>query len=622
MNLNIRGHKRFLSSIRFKFVIVYVLVNIISMQVIGLYFSNQLKAKNINTFQTSIIEQEKKLNYNIQEELIKKDNEGNNEKNIDADIRKIASEYSSPKLILLNIVDKDLRVIASSATNGNENYLGKRSVDPIVKQAIKEGKSIKKEQTFGDKKVCFIYANPIKKGEEVLGVTYIVSDIESVYNDVYDITKIFILATIFSLFTVIVIGLFAAKTITNPIEKMSAQVKTMVDGDYRGVIGIQTKDEIGDLAYVFNQISAKIKEEQAVTESEKIKLDTIINSMGDGIISADSNGKIVLINESAKEILNIAENEEIAIGKDALEILGITQYKSIKEIILEEDSILITKTEAEEEYLYRLEFTEVLSNSNNNLRKTDVDSYIIVLYDVTEKEREEKERREFVSTVSHELRTPLTTMVGYVEMLEEGAIKDKKLAGEFINTIHKETKRMIRMVNELMQLGKMDREKEHYNKELIDINKLIGKIVERFQMAHPEKEFKLLIPAESIFVEADQDKLIQVFDNIINNAIKYSPGKKDIMVRVRQNHSQSRVSINVKDNGIGIPISQVEKVFNRFYRVDKSRQREMGGTGLGLSLAKSIVEAHKGKIWIQSKEKYGTSVFVMLPSVIFVDEWE
>ena len=112
------------------------------------------------------------------QELIKKDNEGNNEKNIDADIRKIASEYSSPKLILLNIVDKDLRVIASSATNGNENYLGKRSVDPIVKQAIKEGKSIKKEQTFGDKKVCFIYANPIKKGEEVLGVTYIVSDIE------------------------------------------------------------------------------------------------------------------------------------------------------------------------------------------------------------------------------------------------------------------------------------------------------------------------------------------------------------------------------------------------------------------------------------------------------------
>ena len=147
---------------------------------------------------------------------------------------------------------------------------------------------------------------------------------------------------------------------------MSAQVKTMVDGDYRGVIGIQTKDEIGDLAYVFNQISAKIKEEQAVTESEKIKLDTIINSMGDGIISADSNGKIVLINESAKEILNIAENEELAIGKDALEILGITQYKSIKEIILEEDSILITKSEAEEEYLYRLEFTEVLSNGNNN----------------------------------------------------------------------------------------------------------------------------------------------------------------------------------------------------------------------------------------------------------------
>ncbi|MBF0716154.1 ATP-binding protein [Gemelliphila palaticanis] len=618
-----RQKKRFFSSIRFKFVVVYVLVNIISLQLIGLYFTTQVKNKNITTFKTTIIDQEKKLNYNVMEELSKNITDEKEKTQIESNIRKIVSEFSTTKLVMVNVVDKELNIIASSTTNGSESYLGKRSVDPMVTQVLKSGEVAEKEQVDDSDNVYWVYAVPVKNGDDIIGVVYIMSDIGSVYSDVGDITQIFVIGTLMSIFVIVLIGFFASKTITNSIEKMSMQVKGMAEGSYGSVVGINTKDEIGDLAKVFNDISKKIKEEQSITESERLKLSTIINSMVDGIISTDINGKILLINDSAKDML-LDDEEEIFIGKDALKLLNITEYKNIEEILEAEDSLLISvKGEEDYDLLYRLEFIQIIADNlpKNDYRTLKSEGYVIVIYDVTDKERQEKERREFVSTVSHELRTPLTTMNSYVEALQEGVINDKELAPVFIDTISKETTRMIRMVNDLMQLGKMDIKEEHYDKELLDINKLIEKIVERFSMTHTDKNFILHTSPNPIFVEGDQDKLIQVFDNIINNAVKYSPNGKNITVRIRQSYNQNRVSISVKDEGIGIPLAHIDKIFNRFYRVDKSRQRSMGGTGLGLSLAKSIVESHRGRIWAQSREGYGSIVFVMLPCENISDDW-
>lgn len=614
--------RRFFSSIRFKFVVVYVLVNIISLQLIGLYFTTQVKNKNVSTFQNTIVEQEKKLNYNIMEELTKKTTDEKEKKQVESNIRKIVSEFSTTKLVMVNVVDKDLNIIASSTTNGSESYLGKRSVDPLVTQTLKTGESANREQTDDSQKIYWVYSSPIKDDQEVVGAVYIISDIGSVYEDVEDITNIFVIGTLISIFVIVVIGFFASKTITNSIEKMNRQVKGMAEGEYNSIVGINTKDEIGDLAKVFNQISQKIKEEQNSTESERLKLSTIINSMVDGIISTDTKGKIVLINDSATDMLSTKE-DEIFIGKDVLKVLNISEYKNIEEIVEAEDSLLVTITDGEEELLYRIEIIQIIADNleNKAYKVVKSEGYVLVIYDVTEKEKQEQERREFVSTVSHELRTPLTTMNSYIEALEDGVLEDKELAPAFIDTIHKETIRMIRMVNDLMQLGKMDIKEEHYEKEFIDINKLIENIVKRFQMTHTDKNFILYPSAVPIFVDGDQDKLIQVFDNIINNAVKYSPNGKNITIRVRQSYNQNRVSISVKDEGVGIPLNHIDKIFNRFYRVDKSRQRSMGGTGLGLSLAKSIVEAHKGRIWAQSREGYGSIIFVMLPSENISDDW-
>ena len=622
--------KRYFSSIRVKFVIVYVLVNIISLQLIGLFFTTQLRTTNINTFEQNIMEQEKILNYHIREELDKDKSNSltesdNDTKSTDtkSSITKLVSEFNIQKLLLVSVIDKDSKIVASSSKNGNDDYLSKRSFDPQVSQVLKTGESAKKIQTNPDtKRRVWLYVSPIKKDNEVVGVVSLMADIESVYQDLVGITKIFTVGTILSILITTIIGFVASKTVTSSIEKMSAQVKTMASGNYGTVVGINTNDEIGDLAKVFNQISKRIKEEQDVTETERRRLATIIESMMDGIITTDTNGKVILINTSAGDMIDAPENE-ILIGKDALKLLNISEYESIGEIIEAEDSLLVNVSEDDEGLLLRAEFSKILKEENEDLSQvsTELEGYIIVLYDVTDQERQERERREFVSTVSHELRTPLTTMNSYIEALEEGVINDKELAPQFIDTIHKETTRMIRMVNELMQLGKMDIKEEHYDKEFIDINKLIEQISDRFELTHPEKNFIKYIPKTPIFVEGDQDKLTQVFDNIMNNAVKYSPNGKNITVRVRQNYNHNRVSISIKDEGVGIPLVHIDKIFNRFYRVDKSRQRSMGGTGLGLALAKNIVEAHKGRIWAQSREGYGSIIFVTLPCEKIEDEW-
>ena len=631
--------KRFFSSIRTKFVIVYVLVNIISLQLIGLFFTTQLRNSNINTFEQNIIEQEKILNYHVREELDKvnmKNGEGStdSENNANQDstsnnrdsksgIVKLVSEFNIQKLLLVNVIDNNSKILASSSKNGNDDYLAKRSFDPLVSQVIKTGESTKQIQNNADSnKRVWIYVSPVKKDNEVIGVISLMADIESVYQEVNSISRIFIVGTILSILITTVIGFVASKTVTSSIEKMSSQVKKMALGNYGTVVGIDTDDEIGDLAKVFNRISKRIEEEQAVTETERRKLATIIESMMDGIITTDNNGRIILINTSAEDMLG-GRNDEIFIGKDVLKILNITEYESIEEILEAEDSLLVNASKSDEELLLRAEISKIEKEDKEDLTQmsTELEGYIIVLYDVTDQERQEKERREFVSTVSHELRTPLTTMNSYIEALEEGVLEDKELAPQFIDTIHKETTRMIRMVNELMQLGKMDIKEEHYEKEFIDINKMIEQITDRFALTHPEKNFIKHISKTPIFVEGDQDKLTQVFDNIVNNAIKYSPNGKNITIRVRQNYHHNRVSISIKDEGVGIPLVHIDKIFNRFYRVDKSRQRSMGGTGLGLALAKTIVEAHKGRIWAQSREGYGSIIFVTLPCEQIDDEW-
>ena len=247
---------------------------------------------------------------------------------------------------------------------------------------------------------------------------------------------------------------------------------------------------------------------------------------------------------------------------------------------------------------------------------------ITVLHDITDQEKIDAERREFVANVSHELRTPLTTMRSYLEALAEGAWKDEEIAPNFLEVTQNETERMIRLVNDLLQLSKMDSRDYRLTKEWVDFVDFFDRIIDRFELTKDETiSFKRNLPDARMFVEIDEDKLTQVLYNIISNALKYSPegGQLTFSVEEREEH----ILVSVKDQGMGIPKENIGKIFGRFYRVDKARTRKLGGTGLGLAIAKEMVQAHGGRIWANSEEGKGTEIAFTLPyERSDEDEWE
>lgn len=606
-----------LKSIQFRFIIIYLLVIIIGMQIIGIYFNNQLNERNQEQFKITVQNQERLLATLVREEMLKDRNVSTQQNNVNQILNNFSTNGTN--ILSINIIGVDRLVIASknNTIDYNTGTLNLTN-DDNIKQVLATGENIDKvtldHQT---NKSIYTRMSAIKDDKgKILGVIYITANIQEVYDNIDAINNIFIIGTFIAIIATTIIGFFLARTITQPIKEIQTQAKAMVSGDFsKRVIVKDADDELGQLSTTFNLLSERVQEAQSNIEEERRKLAAIITTMGDGIIACDTEGRISLINASARELLNLGERP--VIGTSALLLVGQAANKKIDDIISQDEPIILQQEH--DDLILRVEFSSILDD--NDL----VTGYIVVLYDITEQEKIDLERREFVSSVSHELRTPLTTMRGYIEALVGGAWQQPDIAPKFLEITYTETERMIRLVEELLQLSKMDRNMEHFEKEFVDINQLIHRVIDRFEMSTDnDKIFHRHILKEPVFVEGDPDKLIQVFDNILTNAIKYSPNGKHITIRTRTNFQHDRVSISVKDEGIGIPKANLEKIFTRFYRVDKARTRSMGGTGLGLAISKDIVDAHKGRIWAQSRENFGTTFFVMLPcekNIIDEEEW-
>lgn len=600
-----------LQSLHTKLVIVYVLLIIIGMQIIGLYFTNSLEKELTNNFMKNIKQYATQLEVNI--ERIYKDNPSNAQK----EVQSLLNEYANRQEIEeIRFIDKD-QIIMATAKLSSHSLINQKVNDNSVQKAISLGEAnshnVLKDYGNGKERI-WIYNLPVKNDNDVIGNIYIESNINDVYNQLNNINQIFIIGTAISLFITVILGFFIAQTITRPITDMRNQTVEMSKGNYTQRVKIYGNDEIGELALAFNNLSKRVQEAQANTESEKRRLDSVITHMSDGIIATDRRGRIRIVNDMAIKMLGMAKED--LIGYYMLNVLKIEGDFSLEEIQENNDSILIDMNE-EEGIIARVNFSTIVQDTGF------VNGYIAVLHDVTEQQQVERERREFVANVSHELRTPLTSMNSYIEALEEGAWKDENLAPSFLSVTREETVRMIRLVNDLLQLSKMDNETEQITKEIVDFNMFINKIINRHEMAAKDTTFVREIPNETIFTEIDPDKMTQVFDNVITNAMKYSRGDKRVEFHVKQNALYNRMTIRIKDNGIGIPINKVDKIFDRFYRVDKARTRKMGGTGLGLAISKEIVEAHNGRIWANSVEGQGTSIFITLPCEVIDDgDWD
>jgi two-component system sensor histidine kinase VicK len=451
----------------------------------------------------------------------------------------------------------------------------------------------------------FVRAIPIKTNEDVIGGMYVVASMEKVYEQMRVINAILASGTIIALVITALLGVFVARTITRPIADMRKQALVLAEGDFSRKVNVFGEDEIGQLAETFNELTNKLEIAQETTEGERRKLSTVLAHMSDGVIAADKDGRIILMNEPAEKMLNVSR--ETVHNASILSLLKLEETATLEKLFDCKDSVLLDFSDIyRKKYILRANFS-VIKDDHNELT-----GLITVLQDVTEQETIEQERREFVANVSHELRTPLTTMRSYLEALADGAWENEDLAPRFINVTQTETERMIRLVNDLLQLSRLDSRDYQFVKKTINFTAYFQQIIDRFEMAKEDPFiFERAFSNRDRYVIIDKDKITQVLDNIISNALKYSPEGGKVRFELLQ--KENILHVRISDEGVGIPKSDLPKVFDRFYRVDKARSRKMGGTGLGLAIAKEIIEIHGGEIWADSEEGKGTTIVFTLP---------
>ena len=392
------------------------------------------------------------------------------------------------------------------------------------------------------------------------------------------------------------------------LKEINQKVKDLIAGDYSQVLDLQGSTEITNITNNLNDLSEVIRLTQENLEQESKRLHSILSYMTDGVLATNRRGQITMINDMAKKHLGVQKEE--VLNKSILELLRIEDEYELRDLITQIPELTIDSQNANGEYLsLRVRFALVRRESGF------ISGLVAVLHDTTEQEKEERERRLFVSNVSHELRTPLTSVKSYLEALDEGALYDP-VAPDFIKVSLDETNRMMRMVTDLLHLSRIDNATTKLDIELINFTAFITFILNRFDKMRnqdEEKKYELVrdYPITSVWIEIDTDKMTQVIDNILNNAIKYSPDGGKITVSMKTTDDQMILSIS--DQGLGIPKQDLPRIFDRFYRVDRARSRAQGGTGLGLAIAKEIIKQHNGFIWAKSEYGKGSTFTIVLP---------
>ncbi|WP_079505993.1 cell wall metabolism sensor histidine kinase WalK [Mesobacillus jeotgali] len=591
----------FFRSIHLKFVIIYVLLILVAMQIIGVYFVRKLETTLVTNYQDSVKSRVDLLVYDIQEEMVKE--RGKEDPPKEEAIKQILRDYKASDISEIRVIDGSSFKILGTSSDSNQGLVGQRTPDVKIKRSIIFEEDEDVIQLKGNKRV-WLLSTPIMHNSEAIGAVYLVANIDDVFKQMNDINKILATGTAIALIFTAILGVLLAQTITRPISDMRKQALAMTRGNFSRKVKVYGYDEIGQLAITFNNLTKKLQEAQATTEGEKRKLSSVISYMTDGVISTDRKGRIILINDPATQMLGVSR--ETILSQPLVSVLGLDENYSFEDLLQEKDSIVLDYSTKSKPFILRANFSVIQKESGF------VNGLIAVLYDITEQEKIDMERREFVANVSHELRTPLTTMRSYLEALADGAWRDEEIAPNFLETTRGETERMIRLVNDLLQLSKMDSVDYRLSKEWVNFPVFFNRIIDRFELTKEQNvSFIREIPGEAIFVEIDEDKITQVLDNIISNAMKYSPEGGTITFRVKE--LDDKIIASISDEGVGIPKDNLDKIFDRFYRVDKARTRKLGGTGLGLAIAKEMVNAHGGRIWAESVEGKGTTVQFTLP---------
>ncbi len=612
---------KFYQSIRFKIALVFALMLMLTLECVGAVFVRQLEHQNLNTFKQSI-ELPSYVDNSLSEQLAR-----SNTYKANRQIRQILSEVNNNNISEIRVIDNK-GIIRGTSDSDNRGVIGQKTTDQVVKATLLNNRS-HSENVYdnGNHNRYYVNVFPLvdNSNNNVIGAVYLRASLESVYSNINSITLIYLSAALITIAIGLFLAILISQEITRPIEEMRKQALRIARGDFSGQVRVMGNDELGQLAGAVNNLSVRVEEAQASTDSERRRLDSVLSHMSDGVLATDRRGNVTIVNSMALQLLGV-DHEDDLIGKSIIDVLDIRHDYTVRQLVNSDQREMIID----------------MSNDGNNLilnayfspiqRESGfVSGLVCVLHDVTSQQKEERERKQFVSNVSHELRTPLTSVHSYVEALSDGAWKDKEVAPKFLNVIQGETDRMIRMINDLLSLSRMDAGTTKLNLEYVNIKELLNYILNRFDMIikneeedSSKKKYKIErhFTKKDLWVEIDTDKFTQVIDNIMNNAIKYSPDGGIITVRLLETHNH--VIMSISDQGLGIPRKDLGRIFDRFFRVDKARSRKQGGTGLGLAISKEVINMLGGQIWVDSVEGHGSTFYISLPYVPYEeeDDWD
>lgn len=577
------------SSIQTKIVLIYICTIIIIMIVSGTFIVYQTEEQDFNEIKQTM----ENMSRNIA-------SSGNYD--IKMPENAISDSYE------IYTLDKDGRVIDGTS---NDLKFGERPPSDVVVEAIvSQGEVTSELRHFSsllNKEDYVEHARPTLDGM----IIYIRTNTTGIYNRLLSIIKTISVGLILAMVITSFCGITFSNMITAPIKALTTNSKKLAVGNNINRIPVEASDEIGELTQSFNYMASQLSATMEVITSEKNKLEKIFEHMADGVMAFNRQGILIHVNSACYDMLGndrmgpnfeiIFEKLNIAVDFDKL--LAGEHYESTDEYVIIDDKYL------------KMQFDEYLN------AKGEPDGLVVVIQDVTKQQKLDQMRKEFVANVSHELRTPLTTVKIYTETLIDGAIDDRENAMHFLSVMEKEADRMTALVQDLLELSRIDNKQIQLNFVLIELRDLVDEVLEAQHVHIINKGHTLKVHYDentSYFIKGDVFRIRQILHNIISNAIKYTVEEGTITVDMTKENNKVRVAIS--DTGMGIPEEDINRIFERFYRVDKARSRKLGGTGLGLSIAKELMALHNGDITITSKVGVGTTVNLTFNEAEYEDD--
>ena len=544
----------------------------------------------------------------------------------------------------LTFIDVDGHVRGDTERDGAElramdNHLNR----PEVQDALKKGRGIRDRYSTTTQTEFRYFAVPVERAGELLGICRVALPMKAVNSAIFNLWRMLLLVSAAGLLLAILFSIFTAGAIVKPIENLTQTTQSLAAGKIDSRVPVNSSNELGQLSRNFNLMANRVQGQIYRISQEHQRLETILTNMNEGVLLLNGAYEVTYANPAAIAMLTLPEaprgtgtrptmeeRDEAYIGRALIEINRKPELQALLKEAKETGRVAFTEIRLGNLMEPEAEVTVVPITTPENSGTTDAaprasePEYLIVIHDVSQVRQLERIRSDFVANVSHELRTPLTSIQGYAETLLNGEFDspigsgldttEKKRREEFLIKILNHAARLSRLVADLLELSRLESGDVELKRAPCPLNAFHETILDVFEPVLEESGVVLTwsTPETLPQVNVDKQLFMQVFVNLIDNAIKYTPDGGTIEVSAEV--SGAELIVHVKDTGIGIPSESQSRVFERFYRVDKGRAREMGGTGLGLAITKHIVLRHGGRIWLESTLGQGTVFRVALPN--------